>query len=196
MSYVSLAELKAALRITDSVDDALLNSSIAAATGYVNNYCERTFTAAVSGQRFYIPRGRFDTLQIDDATAITEVAIDDDLDLTYSEVLNAIDFQPEPLNATTGGIAYPFTSIRPVEDGYWPMYQNRATVRVSGTFGWPSVPDAVKQATLLQASRLFTRLESPLGVAGFGDMGAMRVSFKGDPDVLMLLAPFQKLRIL
>lgn len=196
MSYVSLAELKAALRITDSVDDALLNSAIAAATAYVNNYCERTFTAGVAGQRFYIPRGRFDTLQIDDATAITQVAIDDDLDLSYSEVLNAIDFQPEPLNVTTGGIAYPFTSIRPVEDGYWPMYQNRATVRVSGTFGWPSVPDAVKQATLLQASRLFTRLESPLGVAGFGDMGAMRVSFKGDPDVLMLLAPFQKLRIL
>lgn len=196
MSYVSLAELKAALRITDTVDDALLNSAIASANDYVNNYCERRFDAGTAQQRFYIPRGRFDPLQIDDASAITEVAIDDDLDLSYSEVLNAIDFQAEPLNVTTGGILYPFTSVRPVEDGYWPMYQNRATVRVSGTFGWPAVPEAVKQATLLQASRLFTRLESPLGVAGFGDMGAMRVSFKGDPDVLMLLAPFQKLRIL
>jgi hypothetical protein len=33
-------------------------------------------------------------------------------------------------------------------------------------------------------------MDSPLGIAGFGDMGAMRVSFKGDPDVNMLLAPY------
>jgi hypothetical protein len=35
-------------------------------------------------------------------------------------------------------------------------------------------------------------LDSPLGIAGFGDMGAMRVSFKGDPDVTMLLAPYRR----
>jgi len=68
-------------------------------------------------------------------------------------------------------------------------------VRVEGTFGWPAVPDAVREATILQASRLFTRLDSPLGVAGFGDMGAMRVSFKGDPDVLMLLAPYRRAKL-
>jgi len=50
----------------------------------------------------------------------------------------------------------------------------------------------VREATILQASRLFTRLDSPLGVAGFGEMGAMRVSFKGDPDVMMLLAPYRR----
>jgi hypothetical protein len=46
----------------------------------------------------------------------------------------------------------------------------------------------------MQASRLFARLDSPLGVAGFGDMGAMRVSFKMDPDVGMLLGPYRRLR--
>jgi hypothetical protein len=48
----------------------------------------------------------------------------------------------------------------------------------------------VTEAVILQSSRLFTRLDSPLGIAGFGDMGAMRVSFKGDPDVNMLLSPY------
>jgi hypothetical protein len=72
--------------------------------------------------------------------------------------------------------------------------ERRATVRVEGTFGWDAVPDAIREATILQSSRLYTRLDSPLGVAGFGDMGAMRVSFKGDPDVAMLLAPFRRVR--
>ena len=64
--------------------------------------------------------------------------------------------------------------------------------KVSARWGWPATPDVIKQATILQASRLFTRLDSPLGIAGFGDMGAMRVSFRGDPDVGMLLNPYRR----
>lgn len=195
MSYVTLADLKAALRITDTVDDTLLDLSITVATSYVNEYCQRVFTPATEPtQRFYVPTGRMEILQIDDASEVTEVAIDDDLDRTFGDILDPIDFELHPINPTTNGIAYPFTAIRPQEDGYWPMSAGRATVRVTAKFGFAAVPDSVREATLLQASRLFTRLESPLGVAGFGDMGAMRVSFKGDPDVMMLLAPFRKLR--
>jgi len=197
VSYVTLAELKAALRITDAVDDSLLNAAITSASAYVNNYCERSFVVGTATtERRYVPTGRYDPLLIDDASAVAEVAIDEDVDGTFRTELRPLDYQLEPINPTTGGIAYPYTSIRPIEDGYWPMWQGRATVRVRGTFGWPAVPDAVKEATLLQASRLFTRLDSPLGVAGFGDMGVMRVSFRGDPDVMMLLAPFRKLRVL
>lgn len=195
MSYVTLAELKAALRITDSVDDILLNLSITVATSYVNEYCQRVFTPATAPtQRFYVPTGRMEILQIDDAAEVLEVATDEDLDRTFTEILAPIDFELHPINPTTSGIVYPYVAIRPQEDGYWPVYQSRATVRVTAEFGWAAVPDSVREAALLQASRLFTRLESPLGVAGFGDMGAMRVSFKGDPDVMMLLAPFRKLR--
>jgi hypothetical protein len=45
---------------------------------------------------------------------------------------------------------------------------------------------------VIQASRIFKRLDSPLGVAGFGDMGAIRVG-KVDPDVSMLIRPFKKI---
>jgi len=197
MAYVTLNDLKAALRITDEIDDALLTTAINSATAFVNTHCQRTFDAAGTAitTKFYVPTGRYDELQINDAVAITEVAIDEDLDKSYATVLRPIDFEPHPINSTTGGIEYPYTSIKPQEDGYWPMWNDRPTVRVKGRFGWGAVPDPVREATLLQASRLFTRLESPLGVAGFGDVGVMRVSFRGDPDVLMLLAPFRKLRI-
>jgi len=88
-----------------------------------------------------------------------------------------------------------YTALRPIEDGYWPTWEGRATVRVEATYGWPAVPAPVKTATILQAARLWTRYDSPLGVAGFGEMGAMRVSFKADPDVSMLLQPYRRVHI-
>jgi hypothetical protein len=61
-------------------------------------------------------------------------------------------------------------------------------------FGWPSVPIAIKQATIIQASRIFKRLDSPLGVAGFGDLGAIRVTRDLDPDVAQLVMPYKRMR--
>jgi hypothetical protein len=122
------------------------------------------------------------------------VRIDDDLDRTFSKTLLAVDFLLEPVNEQRYGLTLPFTRLRPYEDGYWPVFRDRPTVRVTARFGWPEVPVAVREATILQASRLFTRLDSPLGVAGFGDMGAMRVSRFVDPDVEMLLQPYRRIR--
>jgi hypothetical protein len=193
-NYATLAQVKGALRITDAIDDGLLNTAIGAASRFVDGYCDRNFQPAAAGTAIYVPTARMDDLAVDDLTSITSIEIDEDLDNSFSTTLRPIDFLPLPVNARSGGLDFPFTRIRPQEDGYWPTAYGRATVRVVGMFGWTETPDAVREATILQASRLFTRLDSPLGIAGFGDMGGMRVSFKGDPDVMMLLAPFRRVR--
>ena len=54
--------------------------------------------------------------------------------------------------------------------------------------------DCRTQACVLQASRLSARLQSPLGVAGFGDMGIMRVSRGLDPDVAQLIEGYRRFR--
>jgi hypothetical protein len=70
-----------------------------------------------------------------------------------------------------------------------------ARVQVTGTWGWPAVPVDVKQACLLLAARLFIRKESPQGVAGFGEFGAIRVR-SADPDVVALLEPYRRNAVL
>lgn len=50
------------------------------------------------------------------------------------------------------------------------------------------IPDAAHRAVVMLATRLFKRRESPEGVAGWGDMGAVRV-MTVDPDIENLLAP-------
>ena len=193
-NYATLAQLKQAVKITDQLDDALLTTAISAASRWVDGYCGRSFAkAAAVSSRDYVPSGRMEPLRVDDFTEVVSIKIDEDLDRTFSTTLAEIDFQLEPINLLSFANPYPYTTIRPQEDGYWPIaFTPRATVRVEAKFGWPEVPDAVREATILQAARLFTRFDAPLGVAGFGDMGAMRVSFRGDPDVLMLLAPYRR----
>lgn len=197
--YCTVTELKAALRITDDVDNTLLQQAITSASGWVDGYCERTFgtagTAAATA-RDYAPSGRYEILPIDDAFEITQVAIDEDLNDSFSTVLSSADFQAEPINSRAGGLTLPVMRLRPLEDGYWPMdtLPGRATVRVTARWGWSTTPAAVKQATILQAARIFTRLDSPLGVAGFGEMGAMRVSRFLDPDVDALLKPYRRIQ--
>jgi hypothetical protein len=42
--------------------------------------------------------------------------------------------------------------------------------------------------------RQFKRYDSPLGAAGFGDLGVIRVS-RFDPDIEALISPWKKVRM-
>jgi hypothetical protein len=74
------------------------------------------------------------------------------------------------------------------------QFEGQATVEVTGVFGFATVPIAVRQATVIQASRIYKRLDSPLGVAGISDIGIMRVSNRLDPDVAQLVDPLRRIR--
>jgi hypothetical protein len=55
------------------------------------------------------------------------------------------------------------------------------------------VPDEVHTATIILATKFFKRKDAPFGVAGFSDLGAVRI-IQSDPDVKMLLDPYVKQR--
>lgn len=193
--YCTLAEVKAALRITDSVDDALIELSIGAASREIDGVCNRVFYST-SATRVYNTDSAL-LLETDDIVSVTTLKTSINGD-SYDTTWATSDFQLEPLNGVTGGIDSPATRIRAVGDYLFPVwsvtgtYSNFAPVQIVGVFGWSAVPVAVKQAAILLAMRQFKRYDSPLGIAGgFGDMGAMRVG-RVDPDVEALLMPFKK----
>jgi hypothetical protein len=119
-----------------------------------------------------------------------------DADAVFDTTWSTTDYQLEPLNGVLDGQAWPFTRIRAVGDYLWPISGGEALVKLTAVFGWPAVPIAIKQACIIQASRIFKRLDSPLGVAGFGDLGVMRVSSSLDPDVQQLVAAYRRMRII
>lgn len=197
-AYCTLPELKAALRIQDDLDDPLLELCIESASRDIDGACERVFYKTTGATRVYVPTDSF-LVETDDIVSITTLKTSSggvNFDITWG----ANDYQLEPLNGQAGGLVTPATRIRAIGDFLFPVWEpanvnaQEATVQVTGTFGWNAVPVAIKQATILQAMRHFKRYDSPLGVAGFSDLGAVRVSAV-DPDVRSLIAPFRKVRM-
>lgn len=197
--YASLSEVKAAARITDTIDDALLELVIEASSREIEGVCERVFYNAGTASRTYIPTDIF-LLETDDIVSVTSIKSDTTGDGAFDATWQTTDYQLEPLNGVAGGITTPFTRIRAVGDKLWPIYEPRdinsgqASVEITGVFGFASVPIAIKQATILMALRQFKRYDSPLGAAGFGDLGVVTVR-RFDPDVEALIGPWKKVRM-
>lgn len=190
--YASLNEVKAALKIIDGLDDSLLEMAIESASRLIDGYAGRYFYNGGTATKNFAAQDWWIT-QIEDASSITEVASTDEVGGTYT-TWAATDYQLEPVNGRTDGLVSPYTRIRAVNDYAFPTNNEQALVKVTGVWGWASVPIAIKQATILQASRIFKRLDSPLGVAGFGDMGVVRVGSRLDPDVQHLVDPYRSMK--
>ena len=192
--YASTAQIKAALRITDAVDDTLINMAGSAASELINGYCGRSFENYGTATRYFAPNDLY-VLQVDDlaGTAIT-IQSSSNADVVFDVTFAAKDYQLEPLNSISEGLTWPFTRIRAVDDYDWSVFGDEATAKITGVWGWPAVPASISQAAVIQGSRIFTRLQSPLGIAGFGDMGVVRVSRQLDPDVAQRVEPFRRMR--
>jgi len=192
--YATLVEVKAALRITDSVDDSLLDMAVESASRLIDGYAGRQFYSSGTATRYFVAYDDFN-VEVDDlANGTVTITTAQDADGVFDTTWSVGDYQLEPLNGVLDGIAWPYNSIRAVGDYLWPITGGEALIKIQGTYGWPAVPIAIKQACIIQASRIFKRLDSPLGVAGFGDLGAIRVSSQLDPDVAQLVMPYRRMR--
>jgi hypothetical protein len=200
--YATRNQVKAALRIgtADTLDDDLIDNCVGAASRLIDGYCNRRFWQSGTAEaRIFQAEDSF-YCSIDDiaGTALTlksSTQADGTFDLTWSRS----DYQLEPLNGNLDGLTWSYDKIRAVGDYLFPTvnanYGEQALVQVTAVFGWPSVPEPITQATIIQASRIFKRYDSPLGVAGFGDLGAIRVSRFLDPDMAQLVEPYRRMRI-
>ena len=190
-SYVALSELKSALGITSSTDDAFLTLAIGAAETAINDLCGRKFTADGStSARTY--RAQPYICVTDDISTLTDLVVktDTNADGTFDQTWASSDYQVEPLNNLVKGRSV--NNLRAVGDYLFPVYgDGLASVEVTANWGWPAVPDPIEQATLMMASRLYGRKASPMGVIGVGDFGPVRIS-RSDPDVAHMLMDYRR----
>jgi hypothetical protein len=151
--YCSLSEIKASARITDTIDDTLLELAVESASRMIDSYTQRYFYNAGTAVRLFVPQDNYVT-EIDDAITITKIETSDGDD--FGTTWATKDYQLEPLNGTVDGLTgHPTTRIRAVDDFLFNVLAGEATVRVTGTWGWAAIPVAVKQATIIQASRIY-----------------------------------------
>jgi hypothetical protein len=196
VAYATLTELKTFVGIADAADDATLTLALDAASAQVDQFCDRTFAqdADVTTRDYMVTNpGRLEVDPISTLTGLV-VATDDNGDGTFETTWPAGDYRLEPINAAAAGV--PWDRIVTLGSRWFPKHNYRPGVRITARFGWPggAAPAPVKNATLIQASRLWKRKDAPFGVAGSVEFGSeIRLLAKLDPDVESLLRPYRRM---
>jgi hypothetical protein len=180
--YCTPAELAAFVRINDDLDNVQLSLAIAAASRAVDRSTGRQFgLVATAETRYY-------QADYDYRSTCWVVSIDD---VMVSPTLVTVDG-----TATTGYVLH--NRNAPAKGRPWTELTTTSSpgcvdVEVTAQWGWSAVPAAVQEATLLQASRLLARRDSPYGVTGSPDQGGeLRLLEKVDPDVGLILRSYRR----
>lgn len=200
--YATSAQLKAQLKLEDTDDDTIVARVLTSASRQIDGYCGRAFwqDTAVVVREFYAASptcvdlldqpGEQPAREISTVTGLI-VKTDGAGDGTFNTTLTiSTDFLLYPRNAATDGQG--FSEVRLVDNYTFARPGNdRAGVQITAKFGWPSIPDAVEEATLLQAEQLYRMKDAAFGITSFGDGSAMRVGRGIVEQAKALLAPFQ-----
>lgn len=137
-------------------------------------------TPTASAARKYAPRGHGSLLSIHDAATVT-VVVDNGTTLTLD-----IDYQLEPLNSLTADGQYsPYTHLRRLGGSWWTVDNDKATITVTGTWGWTTVPPRYVEALKVLTSDILQSAEVRNGIVAFADYGAVRA--RENPTVALLL---------
>lgn len=185
--YASLDDLKESMKITDTDRDRSLARNLAAASRSIDMTTGRRFWLDPSPvARIINPKGR--VLVDEDGWHLLTKDIGDVDDLVvevgragaWTDVTAQVEAEPtDALDELR-----PVTSLLRI-GGRWPSGGGER-VRVTVRWGWPAISSDIEQATLIQASRLAKRKDSPEGVLGSAEWGVVRLS-RRDPDVFGLI---------
>jgi hypothetical protein len=188
--YTTLATVNARISRSDGLDDAMVSAQITAASRAIDGYCNRQFYQVTSTRYFTADNAGIVTL--DDIVSISGLATDISGTRQYDTSWQPTDYDFLPDNAVDFG--FPYTAIiqRPLTSLWFPTI--RRSIQVTGTWGWPSIPAPVAEACAISVVRLWTRKDSPFGVLGSAELGAMTLP-KFDPDVQGLLAPYRRITV-
>lgn len=161
MPLITLSDYKTLLGVTSTTDDPQITALLDFASEAVENYTDRKFvqSTGVATTRSYLYDGS-GFLDIDDCVSITGITV------TIPNVADPFNIDPVEYTAMPSGPVFyylilhgalPF-GISPEMgfernlDQYPYVSYKQATVNVTATWGWPTVPQAVKIATALVIS--------------------------------------------
>lgn len=183
--YVTVADLKDRHDVEILDHDRHYRAAIIAAEAAIDNECGRSFDKSAATPEFFRPESdRYCVIR--DALGIAKVEVSGN---GRGGPWHEID---EYITATARG--GPVERLESETDSF-PTYRGGwLRVTPKDGWGWESVPEPIKEATLLQAAKLFKRKDSPEGAIGFEGTGVINVRAGLDPDAWNLIRPYTRLQ--
>lgn len=190
MSYITAEELREYLGISDGVAvTGALTDAVEDASAWVDEHCYRSFDVPADGATPTTRTYRAitsTTCWVDDFSTTSGLVVTTSADRLTWRTIDAANVTAGPPNALVGTPARPYVTVDALGVESFDEW-----VKVTALWGWGAVPEPVKRATKLVAHWMVKRRDSPYGIEGF-DGFAVRVSGKGDPDVLRLLSDLRR----
>ena len=194
--YVELEELKKSLSMDGlNFADLDVKEAVLAASSDIEEACHRRFWAdATTTVIRFFDAEHPDFLEIEDLVSLTTLQTDGNGDGTFDYTWTSSDYLLHPYNAATDNKPYERLVVAGNGSYRFPCDVPRS-VKITGKWGWPEVPAAIKTATAMRAHRLLRRKrEAPFGIIAVGiDSAAIRIG-REDPDVYSLIRPYIKAR--
>lgn len=193
---ITAADLAAYLGVNqpnDPVRSAQWDDAITSASRWIERYTGRQFhSSGTSPSARYFDAIDYRTVHIDDCRSITSVAVDTGDDGTHATTVT--DYQALPVGGRDPLLGeVPYTSLRALSYDVWEHHNDRlGSVKVTGLWGWASVPDDVQRACAILTQDLLRDPESAFGglaIAADGVVLGARIPAR----VTGILAPWRRM---
>jgi hypothetical protein len=194
--YLTIDEAVQYVGRNETRDTTELEDVVTSVSRLIDRYCGRQFFQSTATARTF---DSLDGLHVEfgpfnDLVSATTGAYDSNDDGTYESTVSASGYQLLP-TTNTAPIDEPYTALKLINGSTFP-YSPAASgrvglIRITGTYGWSAVPVEVKQAARIMVAEVAKLADAPLGVAGFGEFGVMRVSRSMPARALQLLQPYR-----
>jgi hypothetical protein len=179
---MSIVNVKMLLGITDNAYDDILCLLAENVSRAIDQYCDRFFYCTDEEIHYYDTKYS-DRLDVKDLCSLTKLEVDNNSDGIYETEISLANTILYPLNTV------PKYKISLRSESF-PVGSN--LVKITGTWGYSSIPQAIRQACLMQTSRWFKRKDTAFAsVVAAPELGQYEV-YKGlDADVQLLLDPYR-----
>lgn len=169
--YLSHEAFQTWARSETTYDRDLIIAAIDAATDWLDVACGRRFAVAGAGSaRTYVPVFGSGRLLIDDCTTVTAVAENG------TALVENTDYVLRPLNnRSASGETVPFNEVLRLDQS-WYTNGHRATVSVTGTWGWAAIPTQIVEACKILTKEYLEQRDVRHGLVGFSESGGIRGS--------------------
>ena len=201
--YCDKDDLKAYVGLTGSGQDNNIDNAINAASREIDQLCKRVFFETETTEDKYFNPTEALRIVVPDISKTTSlvVKLDTTDDGTHDTTLvKDTDFYLNPINppqiATASGTIYyePYNELQILSTRSSERFDPTIpkNIKITAFWGFSRVPDAIKQACLLQATRLWKRKDSPFSTYGNPATGTGELFNRFDPDALKLIKGYAK----
>lgn len=203
-AYASLDDLKETMNfgVNDTSKDNLLSDLLIDASAYIDRACNRDFyrhpqVSGTESRTFHVLRPNERSLARAlgyglDVVSITTFELADSTGSAYNALTaGSTGYWLEPQNPDTG---WPFEDVLLSNGGstYRSYRSGERTVRITGVFGWASVPSFIKRATIDLAREWYRQGPGGGGPIGTSILGAPIFQRGNPPTVSQAISLYKR----